>query len=116
MRVASQSCVGETAKGFVVEVLVDPINLAAGRLLDNAVRAVHMVVRGLGNYAKGHHCASSSKDWNWRASPPWTKKLLGSWSLGSETTRAVMPRSRTLRERHCAACWPLPLPSASKAI
>src|SRR5205823_14991665 len=98
MRVASQSCVGETAKGFVVEVLVDPINLAAGRLLDNAVRAAHMVVRWLGNYAECHHCAASSSDWNWRASPPWAKKLLGSWPSGSETTRAVMSRSRRRRE------------------
>src|SRR4030095_6609270 len=29
--VGSQSGVGQTAKGFVVEVLVDPVNLTAGR-------------------------------------------------------------------------------------
>ena len=40
--------------------------------------------------------------------PPATKKLLGSWPSGSETRRAVMPCCRRRRERHCAACWPLP--------
>src|ERR1019366_7091963 len=115
VRICSQGGVGQTAKGFVVEVLVDPVNLTAGRLFDNPVRASHMVVGGLVKHAEGHHCAASSSDWNWRASPPWTQKLLGSWPSGSETRRAVMPRSRSLRKRHCAACWPLPLRSASKA-
>jgi hypothetical protein len=59
---SSQSSVGQTAKGFVVEVLVDPVNLTAGRLFNNPIRASHMVVGGLVNHAEGHHCATSSSD------------------------------------------------------
>ena len=64
VRVGSQSCVGQAAQGFVIEILVDPFDLTAGQLLDNAVRAAHMVVGWLGNYAERHHRAASSKDWN----------------------------------------------------
>src|SRR4029077_6521320 len=116
VRIGPQSSVSQTAKRFVVEVLVDPVNLTAGRLFDNPIRASHVVVGGLVSHAEDHHCAASSIDWNWCASPPWTKKLLGSWPSGSKTRRAVMPRCRRLRERSCAACWPLPLTSASKTI
>ena len=48
MRIASQGGVGQAAKGFVIEILVDPVDLAAGRLLDDAIRASCMVVGGLG--------------------------------------------------------------------
>ena len=64
VRVGSQSCVGQTAKGFVIEVMVDPVDLTAGRLFDDAIRAADMVVRALGNYAERHHCAASNRDWN----------------------------------------------------
>ena len=64
MRIRSQSGVGQAAKGFIVEVLVDPVNLTAGRLLDNAIRASHMVIGPLVNDAESHHCAASSSDWN----------------------------------------------------
>ena len=64
VRVGSQSSVGQTAKGFVIEVLVDPFNLTAGRLLDNAVRAADMIVRRLGNYTECHQRAASRRHWN----------------------------------------------------
>ena len=48
MRISSQGRVGQTAKGLIIEVLIDPSDLTAGRLLDNAVGAVGMVVGGLG--------------------------------------------------------------------
>ena len=35
--------------------------------------------------------ALSSSAWNWRASPPAVKKLLGSWPSGRETMRAATP-------------------------
>src|SRR5438874_11843673 len=52
VRICSQSIVGQTAKGFVVEVLIDPAALTAGGLFDNAVRAAHMVIGWLGNHAE----------------------------------------------------------------
>ena len=64
VRIGSQGGVGQAAEHFVVEVLVDPVNLTAGGLFDNAIRAAHMVVGRLVNYAEGHHCAASSSDWN----------------------------------------------------
>src|ERR1019366_4659189 len=61
-RISAQGGVGQAAKHFVVEVLVDPVNLMAGRLFDNAIRASHMVVGRLVNNAEGHHLAASSSD------------------------------------------------------
>jgi hypothetical protein len=62
--ICSQGGVGQAAEHFVVEILVDPVNLAAGGLFNDAIRAVHMVVRRLVNHAEGHHCVASSRDWN----------------------------------------------------
>src|SRR3954468_609749 len=115
MRIRSQRRVGQTAKGLIIEVLVDPFDLTAGGLLDNAIATARMVARELGNYAEGHHCAASNKDWNRRASPPWRKKLFGSWPSGSDTVRTFKPCSPSRQARDCAACWPLRLASASKA-
>jgi hypothetical protein len=55
VRISAQGSVGQAAKGFVVEVLVDPVNLTPGRLFDNPIWAPHMVVGGLVNYVEGHH-------------------------------------------------------------
>jgi hypothetical protein len=63
VRLGSQGNVGQATEHFVVEVLVDPFDLTAG-LLDNAVRASHMIVGRLVNHAEGHDCAASSSDWN----------------------------------------------------
>src|SRR5512132_241072 len=93
VRIGSQGGIGQAAEHFVVEVLVDPINLTASGLFNDAIRAAHMVVGGLVNYTEGHHCAASSRDWNRRASPPWTKKLFGSWPLGSDTVCTFKPFS-----------------------
>ena len=37
VRISAQGSVGQAAKGFVVEVLVDPVNLTPGRLFDNPI-------------------------------------------------------------------------------
>ena len=60
------------------------------------------------NHAEGHDRAASSSDWNWRASPPWTKKLFGSWPSGSETRANVYallaePAGKRLRRLLAAA-------------
>jgi hypothetical protein len=62
VRICSQGGVGQAAEHFVVEVLVDPVNLAAGGLFDNAIRASRMIVGRLVNHAEGHHRAASSSD------------------------------------------------------
>src|SRR5579872_2288265 len=93
VRIGSQGGVGQAAEHFVVEVLVDPVNLTAGGLFNDAIRAAHMVVGGLVNYTEGHHCAASSRDWNCGASPPWTKKLFGSWPSGRAMVREFTPCS-----------------------
>ena len=80
----------------MIQIAIDPIDLAAGGLLDDAKGAACGIGGGLVNDTKFHGRAASSSDWNWRASPPCTKKLLGSWPSGRETRRAVMPRSRRL--------------------
>src|ERR1039457_1133906 len=113
--VAIQALVCKTANILAVQEAVDPTDAPAGWLLDHLIRAVCARWGFLMDDTELHSRAASRRDWNCRASPPWTKKELGSWPSGSETRRAVMPRSRRFRERHCAACWPLPLASASKA-
>jgi hypothetical protein len=57
----SQVTVADRRIPFATEP-VDPVNLTASGLFDNAVRAAHIVVGGLGNYAEGHHRAASSSD------------------------------------------------------
>src|ERR1039458_3949476 len=98
MRLASQGAVRHAAEAFAIQETIDPIDLAVGCLLDDAERASCVVGGGLVNDTELHGRAPSSRDWNWCASPPWTKKLFGSWPSGSETRRVDMPRSRRLRE------------------
>ena len=52
MRIGSQGGVGKASEHLVVEVVIDLVDLTAGGLFDNAVRASHMLVRGLGNGAE----------------------------------------------------------------
>ena len=40
VRISSQGGVGQAAEHLVVEILVDPVNLTAGGLFDNAIRAL----------------------------------------------------------------------------
>jgi hypothetical protein len=61
VRVCSQGGVSQAAEHFVVEVLVDPVNLTAGGLIDNAIWAPHMVVGGLVKNTKHHGRATSSR-------------------------------------------------------
>src|SRR5262249_54041124 len=115
MRISSQGGVDQASEHLVVEVLIDPVDLTAGGLFDNAVRAAHMVFGGLGNYPEGHHRAASSSDWNRRASPTWTKKVFGSWPSGRPMLRPSTPGRASRQASDCAAFWPLPFVSASKA-
>src|ERR1039458_9933343 len=87
MRLASQGAVRHAAEAFAIQETIDPIDLAAGCLLDDAERASCVVGGGLVNDTELHGRAASSRDWNWCASPPWTKKLFGSWASGSEGRR-----------------------------
>src|SRR6266404_4922601 len=103
MSVKAKTPVSQSANILAVEIAVDPANLPIGSLLDNANWTL-CGVAGAIDHAELHDRAASSSDWNWPASAPWTKKLFRSWPSGSETRRAVMPRSRSLCERHCAAC------------
>src|SRR5471030_109530 len=113
--VETQALVRQAAHVLAIQVTIDPTDFVARLLFDNANWALCSAGGLRIDKMKFHGWAASSSDWNCRASPPWTKKLLGSWPSGSETRRAVMPCSQRRRDRHCAACWPLSLPSASKA-
>ena len=62
VRIRSQGGVGQAAEHFVVEVLVDPVNLTTGGLFDNAIRTSHMIVGRLMDHTEGHHRAASSSD------------------------------------------------------
>src|SRR5262245_31192308 len=53
VRIGSQGGVGQAAEHFVVEVLVNPVNLTAGGLLNDAIRTADMIVGGLVNYTEG---------------------------------------------------------------
>ena len=93
VRITFQGIICQAAKGLVIEILIDPVNLTSCRLHDDAIRASCLIVGGLVNHTKRHGRAASSSDWNWRASPPWTKKLFGSCPSGSETRQAFKPCS-----------------------
>src|SRR5438445_8345910 len=112
--VSAQGGVRQAANIFAVQVTIDPANSLAGGLLDDTNRTMCVVGGLLVDYAELHGWAASSRDWNCRASPPWTKKEFGSWPSGRWTTRVEMPRARRRCASCCEACWPLPLASTSK--
>src|ERR1700682_1531451 len=114
MRIAFQGAIGQTAKGLVIEILIDPVNLTPCPLHDDAIGTSCLVGGRLVKNVKRHGRAASNSDWNWRASPSSTKKLFGSWPSGSETLRTFMPCSLSRQASDCAACWPLPFVSVSK--
>src|SRR5260370_39839108 len=103
LRIASQGEVGDAAEAFVIQIAIDPFDLAAGGLLDDAERAACVISGGWVNDTDFHGRAASSRDRNWRASPPCTKQLLGSGPAGSETRHAWKPQSRRRGERHGAS-------------
>src|SRR5437667_6961020 len=93
VRITAKRSIGHATDALLVQISIDPLHFPTG-LLDHAKRTVRVAQSILVNNTKGHHGrAASSSDWNWRASPPWTKKLLGSCPSGRETRRAVMPCS-----------------------
>jgi len=93
VRITFQGIICQAAQGLVIEILIDPVNLTSGGLHDDAIRASCLIVGGLVDHTKRHGRAASSSDWNWRASPPWTKKLFGSCPSGKETRQAFKPSS-----------------------
>jgi hypothetical protein len=54
LRIASQGEVGHAAEAFVVQIAIDPIDLAAGGLLDDAERAARRIAGGLVNDPELH--------------------------------------------------------------
>src|SRR5713101_5542779 len=104
VRITFQGAIRQAAKGLVVEILIDPVNLTPRILHDDAVRASYLVSGGLVKNTKRHGRAASNSAWNWRASPPSTKKLFGSWPSGSETRRTFTPCSLRRQASDCAAC------------
>src|SRR5262245_11935360 len=101
MCVTANSEGGEPAEAFQVKITVHPIDLTAGGLFHDAKWALCRIRIGLVNDTKVHDRTASSSAWNWWASPPCTKKLLGSWPSGNETSRALRPRCCSVCER----CW-----------
>src|SRR5260370_40175148 len=89
VRITSQGVVREAAKGFVIEVLIDPANHTSCRLYDDAIWASSRVGGGLGSNTKRHARAASSRAWNCPASAPSPKKPVGSWPLDSSTAQTV---------------------------
>ena len=82
LRIAAQGEVGHAAEAFVIQIAIDPIDFAAGGLLDDAERAACGIGGGLVDDAEGHGRAASSSDWNWRASPPCDEEAVGIVALG----------------------------------
>src|SRR2546427_946335 len=115
MRIGFEGDIRQAAKGLVIEILIDPVDLAPRLSHDDAVRAPCLVGGRLMKNTKGHGRAASNSAWNWRASPSPTKNVFGSWPSGSETLRTFMPCSLSRPASECAACRPLPFGSASKA-
>src|SRR6202165_377423 len=113
--IAAQGILRQAAHTFAIQETIDPFHFAACWLLDDAksTSCVAAVVRM--DHLEGHARAFSNRHMNCWASPPWTKKLLGSCPSGKQTRRAIKPCSLSRHASPCAACWPLPLLSVSKA-
>jgi hypothetical protein len=54
VRITLQGVISETAKGLVIEIPIDPVNLTFGCLLDDAIRATGLFRRRGAKDAKGH--------------------------------------------------------------
>jgi hypothetical protein len=76
--VDAEGLVRQAADIFAVQVTIDPADFPPRGLLDHMNRT--LCVRGgrQVDHVELHGCAASRRDWNCRASPPWTKKELGS--------------------------------------
>src|SRR5271169_6899309 len=113
-RIAAQGGVRQEAHTLAIQETIDPFDFAAHGLLDDAKWAAGVAGGVRMDHLKGHVRASSNRAWNCWASPPWTKKLFGSCPSGKEIRQAFKPCSRRRPASRWAACWPLPLLSASK--
>src|SRR6266576_1001473 len=112
--IGAQGGVRHATNKFAVQITIDPADLPTIGLPDDTNRTLCVVGGLLMDQAELHDEATSRRDWNCPASPPWTKKEFGSWPSGRSTRRAVMPCARRLCASCCDACWPLPLASTSK--
>src|SRR5271157_2367496 len=101
---ATQTSVGQAADILAVQETIDPANLPAAFVLDHAKRTLSWVGGLRADDVEPHDRASSRREWNCRASPPWTKKELGSWPGGRRTRRGAMPCARRRWANPCAAC------------
>ena len=116
LRIASQREVGDAAEAFVIQIAIDPFDLAAGGLLDDAERAACVIGGGLVNDAEFHGRAASSRDLELACITALHEEAVGIVAVGQRDQASVDACAPgDVRERHCAACWPLPLLSASKA-
>src|ERR1019366_8006585 len=112
--VGAQAGVGYVADVLAVEIPIDPANFPSSGLFDHTERTVRSGGAALMDDLKLHDCAASRRDWNRRASPPSTKKELGSCPSGRSTRRPQSPCSLRRWASCAAACWPLRLASTSK--
>src|ERR1017187_2738249 len=99
---------------LAIQETIDPVDLAAGWLFDDAKWASCVAAIRRMDHLKGHERAASNRHWNSFALRPWAKKVFGSKPSGKETMRALKPCSLSRDAKCSAACCPLPLASASK--
>src|ERR1700693_1203574 len=100
--VTAQRGFGEAAGAFAIQKTINPLHFTAGLCFDD-MEGTSCAATRLMDYLECHGRAASRRRWNCRASPPWTKKLFGSWPSGSETVKAVKPCSLRRGASRCAA-------------
>ena len=111
-----QSAIRPAAEGLVIEILVDPDHLASARRDEDAIRTARLVRGWLGNDRNVlARQPAAVPGIGAHRRPLSTQKRFGSWPSGRETLPAWTPCSLSWQASDCAACWPLPLVSASKA-
>src|SRR5258708_8191519 len=106
--IAAQGGFGQAAHTFAIQETIDPFHFAACWLLDDAKSTSCVVAVVRMDHLEGHARAFSNRHWNCGASPPWTKKLLGSCPSGKQTRRAFKPCSPTRPPTRSPASRPLP--------
>ena len=93
--ITAQGGLRHATNPFAIQETIDPLHFTPSRLIYDPIRTASSGSLRLMDYIEGHRRAASNSWRNCRASPPCTKKLLGSSPAGNSTRRVFTPCART---------------------
>ena len=114
VRVEAQTSVGQAAHVLTIQIAINPAHLSAGGLFDNANRTLR-VLRLCRSITRNFMAEHSPAEIGTAAHRRPERTRSSDRGLRAMRRSARESCSRSRAARLCAACWPLPFASASKA-